>query len=181
MEFTISYADTLKKRLKNDIKALPVLPTGHYVLQVVGEGRILDNKSDNEKAPAANIRYSVRAIRATETVDADDLTAAVEEFEYEDLDELLLAWRGSIEFPVWEPKDGQDEDAPVRSARNNIRRVFGSESMPASGSLEDATSAAENHEIFVLGKVERSETSEGPRNWPIRDVAPLPEELREAA
>lgn len=168
-----SYAETLKKKLKDDIAPPAVLPDCTVELKIVGKGRIRENRSDNEKAPSALISYSVRAVAVIEA-DDDEMEEAAQTQGYKSVTEMLQRWKGFAEFEIWEPKEDQTDDEVIDAVRSKISRVLGKQELRAV-SLEDVLNTVEGSHL--IGTIARIETDDGYRNYSIgsRNLAPVVE------
>lgn len=169
----MGYAEALKGMMDEDIRPAPVLPTGHYKLKVVTAGNIVDNNSDNEKAPAAYIRFTVTAEGSLDA-DPDDIKDAMKAAGYTSEEDFFSNWKSAIDFEVWPPRDGQTEEQLLRNLSAKIRRVLGISELRADASLAEVLAAPADGEFFVIGLVEAVDSDSGPRNYRIGSRALSP-------
>lgn len=169
-----SYAETLKKKLKDDIAPPAVLPDCSVELKIVGKGRIRDSRSDNERAPSALVSFSVRAVSLIEA-DDQEMEDAAQAQGYKSVDEMLKRWKGFAEFEIWEPKEDQTDDEVIDAVRSKIARTLGRNDL-RSATLESVLDSVDG--AHMIGTITRVETDEGYRNYAIgsRNLAAVVEE-----
>ena len=162
----MGYADQLTAMLDDDIRPAPVLPTGHYLLNIASKGKIVDNDSTNEKAPAAYVRFTVTASKPMD-VDPDEIKAAMEKVGYTDEVDFFSNWKNAADFEVWSPREGESEENLLRNISARIRRVLGISDLRADASLAEVLEAASTQSCQVIGFVEAVESDSGVRNYRI--------------